>query len=101
MTAASVAAPPRSRRQRWGGLPVAVTFLAPAVLAAVLLRLWPTLRAVWDSLHSTPLGVEATSWVGLDQYRFLLTDPGFLNSLKVTALFGLIVNPLQIAVSLA
>ncbi|GAB2614929.1 ABC transporter permease [Paractinoplanes abujensis] len=94
-------APTRSRRGRWGDLPVAVTFLLPALLAAVLLRLWPTVRAVWDSLRSTALGVEPTHWVGAEQYRALLDDPAFLNALKVTLLFGIVVNPLQIAVALA
>jgi multiple sugar transport system permease protein len=97
-TPAPAPAPARSRRL--GDLPVALTFLLPAVLAAVLLRLWPTMRAVWDSLHNSPLGVEPTHWVGLEQFRSLLSDPAFLNSLKITALFGLVVNPLQILVSL-
>lgn len=89
------------RRRGRGDLPVALTFLAPALAAAVVLRIWPTLRAVWDSLHSTPLGIEPTTWVGWEQYRSLFSDPAFQNALKVTALFGIILNPLQIAVSLA
>jgi multiple sugar transport system permease protein len=80
---------------------VALTFLAPALVAAIVLRIWPTLRAGWDSLHTTPLGVLPSSWAGLDQFRSLFTDPGFLNSLKVTALFGVIINPLQILAALA
>ena len=92
--------PPGRRTGRWGDLPIALTFLLPAVLAAVLLRLWPTARALWDSLRSTPLGVEATRWVGLEQYRTIFDDPAFINSLKITLLFGIIVNPLQIAVAL-
>jgi multiple sugar transport system permease protein len=90
----------RAPRRRLGDLPIALTFLLPAALAAVLLRLWPTARAVWDSLHNTPLGVEPTHWVGLEQFRTLFSDPDFLNSLKITALFGVIVNPLQILVAL-
>jgi multiple sugar transport system permease protein len=90
----------RPNRRRLGDLPLALTFLLPAVLAAVLLRLWPTARAFWDSLHNTPLGVEPTHWVGLEQFGTLLTDPDFLNSLKITLLFGIIVNPLQILVAL-
>jgi multiple sugar transport system permease protein len=90
----------RARRRRLGDLPIALTFLLPAALAAVLLRLWPTGRAVWDSLHNTPLGVEPTHWVGLEQFRTLFSDPDFLNSLRITALFGVVVNPLQILVSL-
>jgi multiple sugar transport system permease protein len=87
--------------RRLGDLPIALTFVAPALAAAILLRLWPMLRALIDSLKSTPLGVEPTTWVGLDQYTSLFSDPQFINSLKVTALFGLIINPLQIAVALA
>jgi multiple sugar transport system permease protein len=98
---ANPAASLRTSRRRLGDLPVALTFLLPAVLAAVLLRLWPTARAIWDSLHNTPLGVEPTHWVGLSQFRTLLTDPDFINSLKITLLFGIIVNPLQIIVALA
>jgi multiple sugar transport system permease protein len=89
------------RRGRLGDLPVALSFLTPAIAAAVLLRLWPTLRALWDSMHSTPIGVEPTTWVGLEQFSSLLSDPRFINSLKVTALFGIIINPLQIFVALA
>jgi multiple sugar transport system permease protein len=91
----------KARRRRLGDLPTAVSFLAPAVLAAVLLRLWPMVRAIWDSLHSSPLGVEPAKWVGVRQFSALLHDPTFINALKVTALFGIVVNPLQIAVSLA
>jgi multiple sugar transport system permease protein len=98
--AAPPAAATRVKPRRWGDLPVALTFLLPAVLAAVLLRLWPMLRALWDSLRSTPLGVEPTHWVGLEQFHRLLGDPDFLNSLKITVLFGIVVNPLQILVSL-
>jgi len=71
------------------------------VLAAALLRVWPLLRAAWDSLHTTPLGIEAATWAGLDQFRRLFDDPTFLNSLKVTTVFGVIINPLQIAAALA
>src|SRR3954464_5157247 len=90
----------RPNHRRLGDLPVALTFLLPAVLAAALLRLWPTVRAFWDSLRNTPLGVEPTHWGGLEQFRTLFSDPDFINSLKITVLFGIIVNPLQILVSL-
>lgn len=89
-----------SSGRRLGDLPIALTFLAPMLVAAVVLRLWPLVRAASDSLHSTPLGVFSAKWVGLHQYRDLFDDPAFLNSLKVTAIFGIVVNPLQILVSL-
>jgi multiple sugar transport system permease protein len=80
---------------------LALTFLLPAVAAAVLLRIYPLVQAVNDSLHSTPLGLLPTRWVGLQQFHSLFTDPDFRNSLKITLLFGVIINPLQIAISLA
>ncbi len=88
-------------RRRKSDLPAAILFLAPAVLAAALLRVWPLLRAGWDSLHTTPLGIEAATWAGLDQFQRLFADDSFRNALKVTAVFGVIINPLQIAVALA
>ncbi len=98
---AAPAAPRRSRARRGlRDLPVALSFLAPAIAAAVLLRIWPMVRAIQDSLHSTPLGIQPARWVGLQQFRSLFDDPAFLNSLRVTLLFGIIINPLQIAVSL-
>jgi multiple sugar transport system permease protein len=90
----------KAGRRALGDLPIALTFLLPALLAAVLLRLWPMFRALWDSLRSTALGVEPTRWVGVDQFKTIFGDPAFLNSLKITALFGIVVNPLQIVVAL-
>jgi multiple sugar transport system permease protein len=91
----------RARRRRHSDLPVALLFLAPALVAAAVLRVWPLLRAGWDSLHTTPLGIEAPTWAGLDQFQRLFSDDSFINALKVTGLFGIIVNPLQIAAALA
>jgi multiple sugar transport system permease protein len=96
----SVSARRRGRR-RYRDLAVGLTFLAPAVAAALILRIYPLLRAVSDSLHSTPVGLLPAHWVGLQQFRLLFEDPDFLNSLKITLIFGLIINPLQIAISLA
>jgi multiple sugar transport system permease protein len=90
----------RRPRRRRSDLPVALSFLAPAIVAALVLRVWPTLRALWDGLHSTPLGVAPRHWTGFQQFSQLFSDPTFINALKVTALFGLIINPLQIAVAL-
>jgi multiple sugar transport system permease protein len=91
----------RRRRRPTGDLAVALTFILPALVAAAALRIWPLARAVVDSLHSTALGLAPTEWVGLEQYRSIFTDPGFLNALKITALFGVIINPLQVALALA
>ncbi len=75
---------------------VILAFLGPAVLAVVLLRLWPAVFAIDLSLRP-PRG----EGLSLENYHFIFTDPQFLNSLVVTAIYSLIVNPLQIAIALA
>ncbi|TYB90146.1 carbohydrate ABC transporter permease [Oceaniovalibus sp. ACAM 378] len=74
----------------------ALAFLMPALVSVFLLRLWPAAVAVNTSL--IPPGGGGYS---LENFRYIFTDPVFLNSLKVTIVFLLIVNPLQIAISLA
>jgi len=74
----------------------ALLFLLPALLAVVLLRLWPMALAVHVSLIE-----PGASGYSFGNYRYLLTSPEFLGSLKTTVMFSLIVNPLQIAIALA
>lgn len=73
---------------------IAAAFLAPAVIAMVVLRLAPTANALWVSLQ-TPQGL------GFGNYHFLFTDPEFLGAVRITLLFTLLVNPIQIAIALA
>jgi multiple sugar transport system permease protein len=81
---------------KWANLRVAIAFLLPAVLSVVVLRLWPALLA----LHQSLLAPRASLY-SLDNYTYIFTDPVFLNSVRVTLLYSLIINPLQIAVALA
>lgn len=95
-----------TRRSRTRGIPVrrrgrstagiALLFLLPALIALLLLRLAPAGVALVDSLsRSTLLG--GTSFVGLRNYLELFGNADFQNSLAVTLLFAVIINPLQIA----
>lgn len=91
---------PRSRWKlndmtRQPRLLIALGFLAPALLSVALLRLWPAGVALDTSLLK-PDGNGYT----LDNYAFIFTDPEFLGSLKTTAIYSLIVNPLQIGIAL-
>jgi multiple sugar transport system permease protein len=80
---------------KWSNLRVAAIFLLPAVLSVVLLRLWPAMIAVHQSL----LAPRAITY-SFENYLYIFTDPVFLNSVWVTLVFSLIVNPLQIAAAL-
>lgn len=74
----------------------AAAFLGPAVVAVTVLRLWPALAAVHQSL----LAPRAASY-SLDNYFFIFSDPVFQNAVRVTFIYSAIVNPLQIVIALA
>ena len=66
--------------------------LAPSLFGVVCFLLLPMLVVVWLSMHR---------WDLLGPIRYVLTDPGFGNSLLVTLLFIAIVVPAQILLGLA
>lgn len=74
----------------------AVWFLLPALLLLGLFVVWPMLRALSWSLHTTDLlAPERKQWVGLAHYSELLADPRFRRAFANTALFALLIVPLQ------
>jgi len=75
---------------------IALLFLLPALIALLLLRLAPAGVALVDSLSRTTL-LGGTSFVGLGNYIELFANADFQNSLAVTLLFAVVINPLQIA----
>lgn len=88
------------RRRR--DLLAAAGFLAPALIALAVMRIYPMVRAVDDSLHrSLPGSVLAPKWAGLDNFDTLLHSSSFWSSVKQTLLFNVIINPVQILAALA
>lgn len=87
---------PRARRRGRSMAGIAMLFLLPALVALLLLRLVPAGVALVDSLSRTTL-LGGTSFVGLGNYVELFGNADFQNSLAVTLLFAVIINPLQIA----
>jgi multiple sugar transport system permease protein len=75
---------------------VAATFLAPAVIAVLFLRITPALTAV----HASLLAPGETGY-SLENYAYIFSEPTFLGSLATTLTYVVIVNPLQIAIALA
>jgi ABC-type sugar transport system permease subunit len=74
----------------------AVWFLLPACTLLGLIGVWPLLKAGYFSLNETDLLlVERQRFVGLAQYSELLSDPRFRRAFANTALFALMVVPLQ------
>ncbi|RDV43149.1 sugar ABC transporter permease [Leifsonia sp. ku-ls] len=93
--------PARGRRRRQRPALVALAFLSPALVSLVVLRLLPAGSAFWDSLFRNSLLAGGSVFVGFGNYADLFANKDFLASLAVTVLFAVLVNPIQVAVSLA
>ncbi len=68
--------------------------LAPSLFGVVTFLLLPMLVVAWLSLHRWDL-LGPITYVGLDNWQSVLTDPSFATSLLVTVLFIAIVVPAQ------
>lgn len=86
---------PVFRQNLWG-----IGFAVPALILLIIFSVYPLLKAFQISFTSWGL-VDDPVYVGLENYVKLFTsDPDFLNSLKVTALYALGLNPIMWVVSL-
>ena len=73
--------------------------IAPAVGGLLLFRAYPIVLALWQSLHQQTLeGLHR--FVGAANYATIVTDPQFWNAARITLVFNLITNPLQIVLAL-
>ncbi|WP_460087710.1 carbohydrate ABC transporter permease [Roseibium sp. LAB1] len=79
---------------------VAMTLIAPFVLTFVLVFLYPTIRMIELSFTDAPL-IGAGEWVGLANFKRLLTDNLFYTSLKNNGYFVLLTVVPTTALALA
>lgn len=79
---------------------LAYALLAPSMFGVVAFLLLPMLVVVWLSLQRWDL-LGPISYVGTANWRSVLTDRAFGNSLAVTVLFVAIVVPVQTVLGLA
>jgi multiple sugar transport system permease protein len=71
-------------------------FLFPAMLGLCMFKLYPVLSGLQQSLYAPAFLNASKAFVGLQNYTVLFTDPVFWSSLKITLLFNIFVNPIQI-----
>ena len=83
-------------RSAW--LPYAL--LAPQIAVTVVFFFWPAFQAAWFSFQLQDAFGLHTEFVGLRNFAELFSDPRYLESFKVTALFSVLVAVVGIAVSL-
>src|ERR1700748_1336466 len=73
--------------------------LAPSLFGVVAFLLLPILVVIWLSLYKWDL-LGPLRYVGLDNWRSVLVDADFVNSLVVTTIFVAIVVPAQTVLGL-
>ncbi|MGP5055838.1 carbohydrate ABC transporter permease [Brachybacterium paraconglomeratum] len=88
-----------TRRRRKDDTKLALLFIAPASVGLLVFLVWPLLTGLYYSLTEYTTLTPPT-WVGLENYRRLLADPVFWNSLKVTVLYVVINIGVQTLVAL-
>ena len=78
----------------------AVWFLLPASVLLGVFVIWPLLRAVlWSFTNADLLAPAQADAVGASNYSDLLTDPRFRRAFANTALFAVLIVPLQTALA--
>ena len=75
-------------------------FLLPAVAGLLIFEVLPFFMAISESLTPESQLTGLRHFAGLAVYRVLLTDPDFIRSILVTLLWAVIVNPVQVTISL-
>ncbi|MGC5165276.1 carbohydrate ABC transporter permease [Luteimicrobium sp. DT211] len=97
---AAQAAGSRGRRTgRGSGRSAPYVFMTPWMLGAVLLTIGPMLYSLYLSFTDYDL-FGAPSWIGLGNYREMVSDPQFWASAWVTVRYVLLSAPLKLALAL-
>ena len=74
--------------------------VAPQLIISFMFFFYPSGQAIWNSLFlPDPFGLK-TEYVGLDNFRFLLTDSYYLASFKTTIIFSPAVSVSSMAIGL-
>lgn len=80
---------------------IAYLFLTPALMGLIVFRIYPIISTFIGSLYGVNYRQGGqTAFTGLQNYFNLIQDPVFWQSLKVTLVLNLFINPIQIVLSL-
>ena len=74
--------------------------MAPQLVIISVFFFWPAGQALVQSFQIQDAFGFSNEWVGLENFKYLFNDPGYLASFKTTAVFSLLVAVLGIGLSL-
>ncbi|WP_319409277.1 sugar ABC transporter permease [uncultured Desulfosarcina sp.] len=86
---------PKIARQVYGWL-----LFTPAALFFILFTHYPIVRSCFLSLFNTPRGNQAATFVGLENYRYLVDDPIFWQALKNNLIYAFGTIPVTISLAM-
>ena len=74
--------------------------VAPQIIITLVFFIWPAFMALYQSvLQEDAFGLSKV-FVGLDNFRYIFTDPIYLNSIKVTMIFSFAVAAIAMSTAL-
>ena len=80
------------KRVVFKGWKLPILLVTPQLIISAVFFFYPSGQAIWNSLFlPDPFGLK-TQFVGLDNFKFLLTDPYYLASFKTTITFSILVT---------
>ncbi len=74
--------------------------VAPQILITLVFFIWPAFMALYQSVQQEDAFGLSTVFVGVENFKYIFTDPIYLNSIKVTMIFSFSVAAIAMSVSL-
>jgi len=74
--------------------------VAPQIIITVVFFFWPTGQAIFQSVITEDAFGGNTKFVWFDNFAYLLKDPSYYESVRVTVVFSFLVAALGLAISL-
>lgn len=75
-------------------------FILPAFILLILFNIYPLISSFYISMLDMKVSFDTATFVGLDNFKKIMSDARFFNSLKVTIIFTLIEVPVQMIIGL-
>ena len=74
--------------------------VAPQIIITLIFFIWPAFMALYQSVQQEDAFGLSTVFVGLDNFKYIFSDPIYLNSIKVTMIFSLSVAAIAMSIAL-
>lgn len=74
--------------------------VAPQIIITLVFFIWPAFMALYQSVLQEDAFGLTTVFVGLENFKYIFTDPIYLNSIKVTMIFSFSVAAIAMSIAL-